>query len=248
LILVVGLSTDRIDADWRRESGILGLIVAVLVIAIVLLKRRLARELGRRRTAEKALSLQARTDSLTCLANRRRFDEVLAQEWRRALRSNAPLGLLMIDADHFKSYNDQFGHQAGDLLLAAIAECIAQTAQRATDFSARYGGEEFVVLLSGPDALEACTLAERICTVVAAMYQGAGETGEASDDAADQTPVILRQITVSIGVACMVPHPRATDQDLVGAADRALFEAKQAGRNRVIWAPMPQPAQQKLVA
>jgi diguanylate cyclase (GGDEF)-like protein len=229
LILSVGLSTEQIDAGWRRESGILGLIVALLVIAIVFLKRRLAQELGRRLKAETALSLQARTDSLTGLPNRRWFDEVLAREWRRAMRTRTPLGLLMIDADHFKSYNDEFGHQAGDRLLIAIAASIATTSKRATDFAARYGGEEFVVLLCGPDAPDAAKLAERICATIAAM-------------GATPTPAVLRPITVSIGVACLVPHPRAIYQDLIGTADRAMFEAKQSGRNRVVTAALPDPA------
>ncbi len=127
----------------------------------MILKRRLGRELARRLAAEEALSVQARTDSLTGLPNRRHFDEVLEREWRRALRAGSWLGLLMIDVDHFKSYNDQFGHHVGDQTLAAIAQCIANTAQRATDFAARYGGEEFAVLLSGKEAQDAIRLAER---------------------------------------------------------------------------------------
>jgi diguanylate cyclase (GGDEF)-like protein len=202
----------------------------------VFLKRRLHQELGRRLEAEEALALQARTDSLTGLSNRRHFDETLAREWRRAQRTRSPLGLLMIDADHFKSYNDRFGHQAGDELLAAIARCIAGTTMRASDFAARYGGEEFVVLLCGPDALDAGKLGERICATVAAM----GDTPTAG---------ILDRMTVSIGVACIIPDARAIHQDLLGAADRALFGAKQGGRNRVVAATPPEGiAKPRLVA
>ena len=226
LILSVGLSSDQIDAAWRRDTGILGLVAALLVIAAVFLKRRLRRELARRVRAEEALARQARTDSLTGLPNRRHFDEALSREWRRAQRARAPLGLLMIDADHFKSYNDRFGHQAGDELLVALGGCIAASTQRATDFAARYGGEEFVVLLTGPDAADAAKLGERICEAVAVMTEG-------------PTGALLAPVTVSIGVACIIPDARAIHQDLLGAADRALFDAKQGGRNRVIAAPLP---------
>jgi diguanylate cyclase (GGDEF)-like protein len=234
LILTVGLSTREIDAAWLRQTGILGIVVALLVAGVVILKRRLGRELARRLAAEEALSVQARTDSLTGLPNRRHFDEVLEREWRRALREGSWLGLLMIDVDHFKSYNDQFGHHVGDQTLAAIAGCIANTAQRATDFPARYGGEEFAVLLSGKETQDAIRLAERICAAVAAM---------------ERSPGVPSGITVSVGVACLMPHAHAIEHDLVGTADRALFEAKQNGRNRVVSAEPPVgSAQPRLVA
>ena len=236
LILAVGLSSDQIDAGWRRDTAILGLVAALLVVAAIFLKRRMRQELERRLKAEEALALQARTDSLTGLPNRRHFDETLSREWRRAQRTRSPLGLLMIDADHFKAYNDRFGHQAGDELLAAIGQCIAGTTKRAMDFAARYGGEEFIVLLTGLDALDAVKLGERICHAVAAL-------GEAS------TGVPLAPMTVSIGVACIIPDGRAIHQDLLGAADRALFDAKQGGRNRVVAATPPSsPAKPRLVA
>ncbi len=226
LILSVGLSSDHIDAAWRRDTVILGLVAALLVIAAAVLKRRLRRELGRRLEAEEALALQARTDSLTGLPNRRYFDETLLREWRRAQRTHSPLGLLMIDADHLKSYNDRFGHQAGDELLAALARSIAANTQRATDFAARYGGEDFVVRLTGPDAPRAAKLGERIRDAVEVLTDG-------------PAGALFARMTVSIGVACIIPDARAIHQDLLGAADRALFGAKQGGRNRVVAAPVP---------
>jgi diguanylate cyclase (GGDEF)-like protein len=164
--------------------------------------------------------VQARTDSLTGLPNRRHFDEVLEREWRRALRAGSWLGLLMIDVDHFKSYNDQFGHHVGDQTLAAIAGCIADTAQRATDFAARYGGEEFAVLLSGKEAQDAIRLAERICAAVAAM---------------ERSPGVPSGLTVSVGVACLMPDAHAIQQDLVGTADRGTVrrQAKRTQPRRV---------------
>jgi diguanylate cyclase (GGDEF)-like protein len=196
------------------------------VIAAVFLKKRLRRELARRVKAEAALARQARTDSLTGLPNRRHFDEMLSRKWRRAQRARAPVGLLMIDADHFKSYNDRFGHQAGDELLIALGRCIAANTQRATDFAARYGGDEFVVLLTGADAADPGKLGERICKAVATMTEG-------------PSGALLASVTVSIGVACILPDGRAIHQDLLGAADRALFDAKQGAGNRVVAAPLP---------
>jgi diguanylate cyclase (GGDEF)-like protein len=106
--------------------------------------------------------LLASTDSLTGLANRRRFDETMECEWTHAIQDETSLGLLMIDADRFKLYNDANAHQAGDCLLQAISRCIAAGTRRASDFAARYGGEEFAVLLPGLDAKTAFNMAERI--------------------------------------------------------------------------------------
>ena len=122
----------------------------------------LAREIGRRAHAEDKLEELATTDALTGLKNRRKFDTEIDAEWRRATRQKMPLALLMIDADHFKSYNDTFGHQAGDEMLVGIAICISDSVRRAGDCAARYGGEEFAVLLPGLSAAEAVDVAETI--------------------------------------------------------------------------------------
>jgi diguanylate cyclase (GGDEF)-like protein len=140
-------------------------------------------------------------------------------EWRRALRNQTPVALLMIDADHFKAYNDNFGHQAGDIALKAIAHCIASSARRASDIGARYGGEEFAVLLPDTSAAEAVQLAEQIRKSVIILRDD-------QQGRPDSTP------TVSIGAASMIPRQGLQPRDLIKAADTALYAAKSNGRNR----------------
>ena len=180
-------------------------------------------------------------DSLTGLWNRRALDERLALEWRRAQRHHQPLALLMIDIDHFKAYNDHYGHIQGDDCLRQVAKAIAGLVNRAGDLVARYGGEEFVVLLAATGQDEALTLAERIRATVEglAIPHAASSAG----------PVV----SLSIGVAGCLPQrvageepsaPAPADNSeqvsgfhlakkLVGRADQALYAAKLGGRNRV---------------
>jgi diguanylate cyclase (GGDEF)-like protein len=132
-----------------------------------------------------------------------------------------PLALLMIDADHFKAYNDTFGHQAGDQVLVGVAICISDSVRRAGDCAARYGGEEFAVLLPGLAPAEALAVAEKIRLKV-----------EVWSDEPEAT-------TVSIGIASMMPAATADWTELVGAADKALYAAKAQGRNRSVLANVP---------
>jgi Diguanylate cyclase, GGDEF domain len=149
LLIVDGVSLETIYADWWREVSLIGSLMAALCAIVMALTLVLVAALKRRSAAENQLALLAGTDALTGLNNRRRFDDVLASEWRRSQRTKTPIALLMIDADHFKAFNDAHGHQAGDGALASIAACIASGTKRATDLCARYGGEEFAVLLPG---------------------------------------------------------------------------------------------------
>jgi diguanylate cyclase (GGDEF)-like protein len=142
-------------------------------------------------------------------------------EWRRATRQKMPLALLMIDADHFKSYNDSFGHQAGDQMLVGIAICISDSVRRAGDCAARYGGEEFAVLLPGLSAAEAVRVAEMIRLKVREWSDG---------------PTVT---TVSIGIASLTPSAAMDWSVLVQAADKALYAAKANGRNRSVLASFP---------
>jgi diguanylate cyclase (GGDEF)-like protein len=181
----------------------------------------LAREIGRRAIAEDKLEELATTDALTGLKNRRKFDTAIDLEWRRAARQKTPLALLMIDADYFKTYNDTFGHQAGDEVLIGIAICITDAVRRAGDCTARYGGEEFAVLLPGLSSLDALAVAE---TIRLKVQQWSG------------TPPVT---TVSIGVASLTPDTTMEWSGLVNAADRALYAAKANGRNRSVLARIP---------
>ena len=191
------------------------------------------RDITDRRAAEaqvvllnRELAEQANTDGLTGLANRRRFDEVLAQGWRQALRDAAPLSLLMIDVDRFKLFNDRYGHLRGDECLRAVAAAAAaQVAHRRSCIAARYGGEEFVVLLPGVDAAGAAALAGRVLE----SLRAAGIEHE------DNIPTGV--VTVSIGVATASPSAEAEASDmtaLLARADAALYEAKRCGRNRTV--------------
>jgi diguanylate cyclase (GGDEF)-like protein len=219
LIVSYGLSLETIYADWRQEAWRIGLLMLALCATNIALVVFLARALKRRSEAEYQLAIAATTDGLTGLCNRRRLDEMLDIEWRRALRTQSPVALLMIDVDKFKTFNDQFGHQAGDAALAAIARCIESNTRRATDISARYGGEEFAVVLPGMSIADAFDLAEQIRAGLLAL--GADQQGRP-----DSTP------TVSIGVASTVPRQGLQPRDLIKAADTALYEAKTKGRNR----------------
>ena len=169
LILTYGMSTDAIYADWHQKALSIGLLMLVLCAINLALVVFLTRALKSRSEAEYKLSIMATTDSLTGLCNRRRLDEVFDLEWRRAQRVQSTVALLMIDADNFKAYNDQFGHQAGDAALIAIARCIESNTQRAAEITARYGGEEFAVLLPGASLSDAVKMAERIRESVAIL-------------------------------------------------------------------------------
>ena len=160
LVVVVGRSWQSILGLWRREATRLGGILLALAMFIAGVTIFLIREIDRRARAEQRLEELSVTDPLTGLTNRRKFDAAIDDEWRRAQRQHSPMALLMIDADHFKLFNDSHGHQAGDQMLIGIAVCIADSVHRAGDCAARFGGEEFAVLLPGLSEADALTVAE----------------------------------------------------------------------------------------
>jgi len=152
-------------------------------------------------------------------------DEVLDREWQRAVRDKAPLGLIMLDVDKFKVFNDLYGHQAGDECLCAVARAIEGALLRPADFAARYGGEEFVIVLPGTDEAGTIEVAERIRqSVEAKRLEHRGNGGI---------------ITVSAGVWASSAAPPATPRDAMKSADAKLYSAKAAGRNRVVHAEAP---------
>jgi len=159
-------------------------------------------------------------DQLTEIPNRRNFDARLHLEWGRAIREKVSMSLLMIDVDHFKDYNDTYGHQQGDKALCMVAQTITQTLKRTSDFAARWGGEEFVVLLPNSDSAGGLEIGEKIRKNLEEMSL-ACSNGD------------LTKLTASIGVNTHTPTSSCSTDEFILAADRALYRAKNTGRNRV---------------
>jgi diguanylate cyclase (GGDEF)-like protein/PAS domain S-box-containing protein len=181
----------------------------------------LLHDITHHKQSETALQHAAMVDQLTQIANRRRFDSFLEQEWQRALRSGQPLSLIVLDVDHFKLYNDTLGHAAGDLCLQQVAAALQSRALRGTDLAARYGGEEFVLLFAETSLDTAEALAEAIRAQVEAL--------KLPHPRSPTSP----WLTVSIGVASIVPTQLDRIEQFFVAADRMMYAAKEAGRNRV---------------
>jgi diguanylate cyclase (GGDEF)-like protein len=161
-------------------------------------------------------------DGLTQIANRRSLDATLATEWQRALRKREPLGLVMIDVDHFKLFNDTYGHQAGDECLRGVAGALKDFARRPGDMAARYGGEEFVLVLTGATPAQAKLVAERVRDKILSLAIPHQRSSHGS-------------VTASFGVASVVPGSHHSGPEaLLLAADQALYRAKEGGRNRVV--------------
>jgi diguanylate cyclase (GGDEF)-like protein/PAS domain S-box-containing protein len=170
--------------------------------------------------AYRAVEEQALTDVLTGMANRRRFDDYIATEWRRSMRDRQPLSLLMLDVDKFKVYNDTYGHQRGDSCLKQIAEACMDVVARPGDLVARYGGEEFVVILPNTDSAGAMHVANSICEAM--RNRRLPHTGN--------LPGI---VTISVGCATLVPGFGKHFADLIEMSDQALYKAKHNGRDQV---------------
>ena len=168
--------------------------------------------------ANRQLEILSNTDGLTNIGNRRYFDRVLQEEWNRGHRATSPLALIMLDIDYFKRFNDHYGHLAGDACLQRLAHALCQSGRRAGELIARYGGEEFVVLLPNTDSRAALDTARHIQQVLASLAIPHHQT----------SPSI---VTVSLGVASMIPSSDYSPVELVRQADAALYQAKQSGRN-----------------
>jgi diguanylate cyclase (GGDEF)-like protein len=219
-IPVIFVSALRSEADEARglDLGAIDYISKPLSAPIV--RARVRNHAILKRKADLLESL-AHVDSLTNIANRRRFDNALLLEWRRCQRAGVSLALLMIDIDTFKAYNDHYGHGQGDVCLTMVAAELAAGLQRPADIVARFGGEEFVVLLPETDIAAAALMGERLREQIAAL----------------RIPHAPQQqyahVTISVGCAAVLPADSLKPEDLLGAADRNLYAAKSAGRNRV---------------
>jgi diguanylate cyclase (GGDEF)-like protein len=235
LFVTVALSKEEILQHWRTTTYVQSSWILVLCVfvglsgaAVIRSVRERLRIERRLRAAHHELTLantqlthMARYDSLTGLANRRYFDEHLAREFRNARRTRRPLTLIMIDVDHFKLYNDNYGHPEGDKCLQAVARAVESAVGRPHDFVARYGGEEIVVILTETDAAGGTVVAEaiRLAVVMLNLPFGISPNGF---------------ISISAGVAAHVhASPRTSALELLNEADKALYRAKRNGRNTV---------------
>ncbi|MDY6938794.1 MAG: diguanylate cyclase [Cyanobacteriota bacterium] len=195
---------DEIEVQWRASSREV---------------HRLCRELA---LANHELKDLAHSDGLTGLANRRRFDEYLEMQWRRMICTCQPLSLILADVDCFKRYNDIYGHQAGDECLKKVSQTIRTVVKRSPDLVARYGGEEVAIVLPNTDGESAFCIAQSVCKAISNLrLPHLGST-------------VSPYVTMSLGVASCIPKPDEDATKLVAKADIALYQAKDAGRDRAI--------------
>jgi len=216
IVFVTALTAPE-DETRALEAGAADFISKPVNAAVVRARVRTQLTVKRQRDALRALIL---VDALTNVANRRAFDERLDAEWRRCSRGGLPVTLMLVDIDHFKLYNDHYGHPGGDATLVQVAGAMRRAAGRSQDLVARYGGEEFAILLPQLDAQGASGVARRLMAELDHM---------AIPHAASPT---APHLTASIGIACMVPGEHSFPADLIQVADALLYQAKAGGRNR----------------
>ncbi len=225
----------RCIAEWKEPENTIGVLIVIYLVTLLRyslnhndvitssigLRFENTRLLDKLRHANEVLRRVSARDGLTGLANRRAFDEFLDKEWRRAVREKRPISVIMLDIDHFKPYNDHYGHQAGDHCLRKVAAVIQASLKRPSDFAARYGGEEFVVVLPDTGAQGSNEVAEIMRREVEAM------------SVLHAHSAVSGVITISAGTASLVPQDGMTSSGLIRLVDKALYAAKQGGRNRV---------------
>ena len=223
LVLFVGLSRDAVLAGWLRSAMIHLAGAAGLIALFAIIGMKLAKNVALRHSSEIALAKLARTDGLTGVMNRRSFDHAFGKAWVQATSSRKPLSLLLLDVDHFKAFNDTYGHPAGDTCLQLVATAMIETVYKPADRVARYGGEEFVVLLPDTGEASAMIVAERIRAAIESLA------------IPNQESSVQSTLTVSIGVSKHEPgnNNTGTMADFLSDADRALYKAKFLGRNQV---------------
>lgn len=217
LILNVALSTSEIESGWRTKALVIGIIVLVLCSLTIALSLLFARELRRRAVMQAKFEALSVSDALTDLPNRRAFEIAGPNLWNDTDLSGKPLSLLIVDADHFKRFNDIYGHHVGDEVLRGLANCLSNSVHRPADVVCRMGGEEFVLLLPNTDEAGAFSIAEKIHAEIRAF------------NFATKHPIV-EAVTVSIGLSSSL---QADDlMELYRIADAALYEAKVGGRNQ----------------
>ena len=217
-VIFVTAKSDAVDEEYGLRLGAVDYIAKPFHLPIV--SARVQNHINLKMKTD-LLESQAMLDGLTNISNRRRFDETLESEWKRAQRSATPLSLIIADIDFFKRYNDNYGHGVGDVCLKKVAASLASSIDRPSDLVARYGGEEFVILLPGTEAAGAHAIAERFRSNVENMHIP-HEYSDAS-----------KYVTVSIGLACAIPDAEIKPTGLLKLADEMLYQAKETGRNRV---------------
>ncbi len=220
MYVVVTPSTQALSREWRLHAALFSAIAAACAATLIAGSWLLAAAMRTRAGAAARLVSLSVTDGLTGLANRRALDAKLVTAWRHAKRSNRPLSILFADIDHFKHFNDEYGHSIGDDVLRAVAKNIGGHVRRDTDMAARYGGEEFAVVLPDTDAQAAAVMAEQVRRDIERLN---------IDHAGSATGMV----TVSVGVATGVASECESAEDILKAADEQLFVAKQSGRNRI---------------
>ena len=215
---------DEVNEAEALSLGAVDYILKPFVPTLIRLRVKNHLEMKQQRDLLHRLAL---TDGLCAIPNRRAFDACLDREWRRAMRGRTAVSLILIDIDHFKAYNDQYGHLAGDDCLRQVAQALAATAQHAGDCLARFGGEEFVCLLPGSEAAMALALAEALRAGVKALHLE------------HRASPIAPWVTVSLGVATAYPRPGEALATLIATADEHLYQAKARGRNQVVCGAEP---------
>jgi diguanylate cyclase (GGDEF)-like protein len=217
------LAQNNSQLDYQQAERLLNQLTTLIFVVgsllgliISLLLDKTIRDNQRIKLANQELERLANLDGLTQVANRRCFDDHLQQEWARAVREKSSLTLILCDVDHFKTYNDAYGHAAGDDCLRQLAQAIAQTTHRPGDLTARFGGEEFAVVLPNTNASGGIAVAHSIQDAVAQLAHGGV------------------RISLSIGVATVLPTQERSVPMLVELSDRALYLAKERGRDRIV--------------
>ncbi len=232
---IIFLSSKEADQDLDRaiEAGGDDYLVKPVSFVVLNAKIRALQRLESMRTkqlemsrdlasANRELEKLSRQDGLTGIANRRYFDSYLVTEVRRGARERQPLSLILSDVDHFKAFNDCYGHQAGDDCLRRVAAALSSAGRRPADLAARYGGEEFAMVLPGTVLDGAVDVAQAVSRVI----EGLAIPHERS--------AVDRKVTLSQGIVSLTPEKETSSEDLIQRADQALYLAKQQGRNRYV--------------